>query len=194
METIIPSAIKSDIHNWWTTLVVGILFLCFGVWMLSTPVTSYVALAVIFSILMFVSGISETYFAVAYRKHYKRWGWYLTGGIIDLIIGALLIIYPLLSLAVLPFFVGFWLLFRGIIAIASAIELRDYANRSWGWLLLTGIITVFFSFFVFANPLFGSISVVLITSFAFIAMGIYNIVLAFRFRKIHRFEKKAEVV
>lgn len=193
METTIPHTTKSGIHNWWMTLLLGIFFLLFGIWMLSTPVTSYIALASAFSILMFASGINEIYFAVAYRSQYTGWGWYLTGGILDLIIGLVLIIYPSLSLAVLPFFVGFWLMFRGIVAMASAIELRDYANGAWGWLMLLGIITVFFSFFILSNPLFASISVVIMTSFSFITMGIYNILLAFRFRKTHRFEKKYKI-
>ena len=48
-------------------------------------------LSVIFSISMLISGIIEIIFSISNRRGISSWGWYLAGGIIDLILGIYLV-------------------------------------------------------------------------------------------------------
>ena len=82
------------VKNWWMSLLLGLLYIAVALCLLFAPVSSYVALSVIFSISILVSGILEIFFAAGNKKTISSWGWYLAGGIIDLLIGIYLVFYP----------------------------------------------------------------------------------------------------
>ena len=104
------------VKNWWLSLILGILYIIVALCLLFAPGSSYIALSVIFSISMLISGIIEIIFSISNRRSISSWGWYLAGGIIDLILGIYLVAYPLLSMEVIPFIVAFWMMFRGFSA------------------------------------------------------------------------------
>ena len=110
------------VKNWWMSLLLGLLYIAVALCLLFAPVSSYVALSVIFSISILVSGILEIFFAAGNKRTISSWGWYLAGGIIDLLIGIYLVFYPLVSMELIPFIVAFWLMFRGF-------TLCGYSNR-----------------------------------------------------------------
>ena len=100
------------VKNWWMSLLLGLLYIAVALCLLFAPVSSYVALSVIFSISILVSGILEVFFAAGNKKTISSWGWYLAGGIIDLLIGIYLVFYPLVSMELIPFIVAFRLQVR----------------------------------------------------------------------------------
>ena len=108
-------------------------------WMFA-PLSSYVALSIVFSISMLISGILEILFAVSNRKGVPSWGWYIVGGIIDVILGIYLIAYPMVSMEVIPFIIAFWLMFRGFSSTGYSIDLKRYGTRDWGWYMAFGIL------------------------------------------------------
>ena len=96
------------VKNWWLSLLVGLLYIIVAIYLMFAPLASYVALSILFSVSMFVSGLFEIAFALANKKGISSWGWYLAGGIIDLILGIFLMASPGLSMEVLPFVLAFW--------------------------------------------------------------------------------------
>ena len=95
------------VKNWWLSLLVGLLYIIVAIYLMFAPLASYVALSILFSVSMFVSGLFEIAFALANKKGISSWGWYLAGGIIDLILGIFLMASPGLSMEVLPFVLAF---------------------------------------------------------------------------------------
>jgi uncharacterized membrane protein HdeD (DUF308 family) len=186
MATTILSPTQSVVKNWWISLLLGILYIIAGVWVFQTPLTSYVSLSIVFSVFIFVSGISQIAFSISNRDEINNWGWYLAGGILDLIIGILLISHPLITMTILPFYVGFWLLLQGFMSIGLSFQFRAVDTPNWGWLLFLGIMTLLFAFLLLANPIFAGLSIVYMTAFAFIFAGISRIFLAFGLKKIKK--------
>lgn len=186
MATTVLNSVQSTVKNWWVSILIGMLYILVGFWVFRTPLASYISLSIIFSVFIFISGLLEITFAISSRKETHGWGWYLVGGIFDLIIGLFLISSPVMTMAMLPFFVGFWLLFRGIMAIGISIQLSTMGIPNWGWLLVSGIATIIFSILVLANPVFGGLSIVYMTAFAFIMIGIFRIFLGFDLKKINK--------
>lgn len=121
------------VKNWWLSLILGILYIIVALCLLFAPGSSYIALSVIFSISMLISGIIEIIFSISNQRSISSWGWYLAGGIIDLILGIYLVAYPLLSMEVIPFIVAFWMMFRGFSATGYSMDLKRYGTREWGW-------------------------------------------------------------
>ena len=110
METVF-NEIQHSVKNWWTSLLLGIVYIIVALWLMFSPVSTYVALSIIFSVSMLISGILEIIFAFSNRKGVPSWGWYIVGGLIDLVLGIYLIAYPMVSMEVIPFIIAFWLMF-----------------------------------------------------------------------------------
>ncbi|MFT4152273.1 HdeD family acid-resistance protein [Parafilimonas sp.] len=178
--------VKSAIKNWWVHLLIGILFIIMGIWVISTPVSSYISLSIFFSVLMFISGLFELVFAIANAKNIDGWGWYLTAAAIDFIVGIILISYPSVTITILPFFVAFWIMFKGISAIGVSIEMKSYNVSSWGWMLFMGIVAIIFAIMIIDNPLIGGLSIVYLTALAFFCIGIFRITLGLKLRSLHK--------
>ena len=127
MKTFIDT-INFGVKNWWVSLLLGLLYILIAICLMFTPLASYVALSVLFSVSMFVSGTLEILFAVTNKKNISSWGWYLASGIIDLILGIYLMANIGLSMAVLPFIVAFY----GFRRTGNPLQYRHYlATRSW---------------------------------------------------------------
>ena len=64
--------ISSAVKNWWVSLLLGLLYILIAICLMFTPMASYVALSLLFSVAMFVSGTLEILFAVSnrYSCHY----------------------------------------------------------------------------------------------------------------------------
>ncbi|WP_055443452.1 HdeD family acid-resistance protein [Lacinutrix himadriensis] len=184
MATTILSSAQSAVKNWWISLLLGILYIIAGVWVFQTPLASYVSLSIVFSVFIIVSGISQIAFSVSSSNEMEGWGWHLAGGILDLIIGILLISHPLMTMAILPFYIGFWLLFQGFMAIGLSFQFKSADVPNWGWFLFLGILTLLFAFLLLANPIFAGLSIVYMTAMACITAGVFRIFLAFDLKKI----------
>lgn len=119
---------------WWLMLIIGILSILCGIWVFRNPVESYFALAVYFSIMFIMYGIGEIINAFAGQR-YRNWGWGLAVGILDLIIGFLLLGNLEWAADMLPYIVGFILMFVGIGFIGQSTTLQSYRISGWGWII-----------------------------------------------------------
>lgn len=174
----------STIKNWWLFLISGALFIAGSMYVLQTPKESYVALSWLFSILILINGLSNTFFSIANREYLKGWGWYLASGLFEILFGIMLLNYPGVSMLILPLFVGFWLLFRGIQTISGALELKEFGILNWGWIMLLGVAITIFATFMVLFPLFGFYNIIYLTFIALLLAGVANIMIALKLKKI----------
>ena len=181
----LKTALRS-VKYWYLPLITGIIFVLVGIWVLRTPVGSYATLALLFSLTFLVAGLIEIIYAFANRKAIDSWGWWLAGGIVDFLIGVLLISQPEISLAFLPIYIGFGILFRSSVAIGWALELKRQQVLDWGNFLGIGILGSIFAFIILWNPLFAGMTLVLYTGVAFLLVGLFQIYHAWRLRKIKK--------
>ncbi len=167
---------------WWLLLITGILSIICGVWVFRNPAESYFALSVYFSIIFIMYGIGEIINAFAGQRS-RHWGWGLAVGILDLVIGFILLSNLMWTADILPFIVGLLLMFTGINFIGQASVMQSYRIPRWGWVLTGGILTLIFSFLIIFHPLFGMFNIVVWTGLAFICGGISAIFYSFALRK-----------
>ena len=162
----------------------GILLVAVSFYVVFTPMESYVNLAGIFSVLVLITGLLATYFSITNRKILSNWGWYLAGGIFETIAGIGLLYYPEISVAMLPVFIGFWLLFKSAQLVGNSIELKQYGILDWGWFLLLGVLLSLLSMFMILDPIFGSISIISLTFISLFTAGISNIWFSINLKKV----------
>jgi len=169
----------SNIRHWWLFLLRGLLFVILGIYMINSPVASYIALSFIFGVVIIIGGLVETIHAYA-NRYIVGWNLRFLVGLVDLALGIVLVCDLKISLAILPFAVGLWFLFRGF----SLFSFASVVSHS-AWMLLAGFVTVLFALLIIFNPAFGAMTIVLWTAAAFIAIGIFNAFLAFKLKAVN---------
>lgn len=185
MKTVFET-INQSIKNWWMSLLLGILYIGVALSLMFAPLGSYIALSVVFSISMLVTGILEILFALSNRKQASSWGWYLAGGVIDLILGIYLVAYPLVTMEIIPFIIAFWLMFRGFSATGYAMDLKRYGTHQWSWYLAFGIFAILCSLLILWQPAVGALYIVYMTSFTFLIIGFFRVMLSFELKSLHK--------
>jgi uncharacterized membrane protein HdeD (DUF308 family) len=170
-------AIERSFRHWWAILLRGILFLAVGIYMICSPVEGIAALGLLFGVIIFIAGIAELLHVVRSRNSKER-GWHLALGIIDIILGIVLIGHIAASVTILRIIVGVWFVFKGI----SLFSFSRAITNSW-LLKVGGIVTVIFGLLIIFNGVFGSMTIVLFTAIAFIIIGFFNIWLGYRMKQ-----------
>lgn len=175
---------KTAGKHWYLPLISGILFICIGLLVFSTPLKSYLTLAAIFAVTFLFTGVIEIIYAIANHKKSDNWGWSLAGGIIDFLLGILLVSHPDITIIILPFYIGFGILFRSIMAIGWSLELKRQQISDWGNLLAVGILGAILAFILLWNPVLAGFTIIFYTALAFIVIGIFQIYLSFKLKKL----------
>ena len=178
------SKVSGTIKNWWVFLIIGILMIIGAIWMFKTPLESFVGLAGFFSILILLSGLFSVFYVLGNKSDLDNWGLYLAGGVLDVVVGLILLNYPQITVLLFSVFVGFWLLFRGITTISVAFKYKKESEEGWGWILLFGILIVIFAMMAILNPLIGAAYLVFTLAFTFLLLGIVNVYLAFKLKNV----------
>lgn len=189
METFIDK-IDYAVKNWWISLLLGLLYIGVAICLMFAPLSSYIALSAIFSIAILISGIFEIIFSLSNRKGISSWGWYLAGGIIDVILGIYLVVFPLLSMEIIPFIVAFWLMFRGFTFTGYSMDLKRYGTREWGWYMAFGILAILCALAIIWQPGIGAMSIVYMLGFTFLIIGFFRVMLSFELKGIHKKNKE----
>jgi uncharacterized membrane protein HdeD (DUF308 family) len=167
--------IDRSLRLWWVFILRGILLAGLGIYLFAAPASGFIALSFTFGLIILLAGIAEL--LRAYRDHGQgNRGWHLFAGLIDLLLGLVLMSHLAASMVVLRFIVGFYFLFKGITVLA-------YRKRvsAW-WLVLGGLITLIFVVLIWFDPVFGAATVIIYTALAFIITGILNIMLGIRMK------------
>lgn len=177
---------KQAVRHWWLLLVVGIALLAVGILVFIYPARSYLDLSVLFGWLILFSGVMEVVLAARSRHFVTGRGWMLAGGIIEIILGAILIFNVALSAVTLPIFLGFWLLMRGFSTIGLASDMHVLGIRGSGWTVLTGVLLLICSLWMLLQPLaFGTTAVVVWVGLSLLFAGISTVSLSLQLRSAH---------
>ena len=172
----------ATLRCWWLFLLSGILLFIAGCGVIRYPVGTYASIALLLGVVVVAVGVAHIYFAVANSKILPKRPWHLILGIVDLIIGILLLTYPDITMAVLPPLVGIWFLIRGASLLVYAFTIRRLHGSSWGWFLAGGILIAIFAGFIMYYPIFEFFTIVVWTAAALMITGISNMLLAFRLK------------
>ena len=176
---------------WWAVLIVGILLLPCGIWFAFRPFTGYSIIASLLGWALVVLGVIQLIIAGDTERSRHGWGWWLAGGIFDLVIGVLLIGNIVLRESILPYVFAFLLLYRGVkYIVAGATQSHRY--RGWWLYLLNGVLLLLLSLFFFFSPLTAAVVIVYLCAVTFIYWGLMLIVFAIDLKPTRRDIRRRE--
>lgn len=106
--------------------IMGILYIFIGGMAFFQPIAVSSALTLLISLLLTISGFSQIFAAMS-NRNIPRWGWVVFSGIINIILGLMLIAgWPYDSVWVLGMFLGIDLVFQGFAYIAIGFALKNH--------------------------------------------------------------------
>jgi uncharacterized membrane protein HdeD (DUF308 family) len=172
---------SAQVKYWWLSVLVGIASLVVGFLVLVNPIESYFVMAMWLGIVILFTGVFSLVESFTSDSRYVRRGWLILASICDIIIGIVLILNFLLSVAIIPVLFGIWLLYRGFVTLAQGITLRSSGVRDAGWVIFSSVVVIAISLAVlFVPEIIGVAAVVIFVAIALMAYGISRISLGFR--------------
>jgi uncharacterized membrane protein HdeD (DUF308 family) len=107
--------------------LLGVLSFIVGLYAVRHVLVTLAALALLLGIFWIVNGAVEAFAALSHRGMPGR-GWTVFMGLLGVVAGVVVLVYPAISLATLAVVLGFWLLVYGIMEVVLAFRLRSAAH------------------------------------------------------------------
>jgi uncharacterized membrane protein HdeD (DUF308 family) len=156
---------------WWAMLIAGIVTLAFGFIVLSWPLMSLAFLVVFFAILAIVFGIAAMIRSFTLIKRERTWWVLLVEGILGIVIGILVLVWPGPTTIFIVYFIAAWLIITGISAIVSG------SSGKSTLMIVYGVVSLILGIFIlFRPPLYATATLILFIGFFAIFRGIAMIV------------------
>ena len=175
------------IKHWWLLAVAGVLCIVLGIMVFVFPLESYVTLAIIFGVLLLIVGAAKLISASTSANFFMMRGYVVVSGVLDLLIGIFLCIYPGVTLVALPVMMGFWLMYNSFVLIGFSGDFDTFGIPGSGWVIGGGILLLILSILVLVNPFGAGIAtVVVLAGVGLIVFGILLISLSVKLKEIHR--------
>ena len=162
-ENLIKGAARA-IKHWWLLTVAGILCIATGIVVFAFPLESYVTLSILAGILMLLVGAAQLIIASTSGNYLAMRSYMLVGGLIDLILGLLLCIYPGVTMALLPIMLGIWMMYHSFMIIAFGGDMETFRVKGSGWTIIGGVLLLALSFVVLVNPFSAGVAAVVVLS------------------------------
>jgi uncharacterized membrane protein HdeD (DUF308 family) len=173
--------------SWWLFLVLGIIWILFGMFVLSYNVGSLLALAVFAGVTFIFTGVNQI--LTAGRMHSWQWLW-VVGGALSILAGIIAFVWPGRTILVLAAILAWFLVFKGIVDVVGALA---GIGRSWWWVgLIVGILELLLGIWAAGYPGRSLIVFVNLVGIYAIFYGFTEIFAAFDLRHLgHRLDRPA---
>ena len=163
---------------WWLVLVWGILAFLIGIMLAGSPIVTSFYLILFMGAYWFVGGI---FTLVSLLSDRTNMGWKIFLGIISILGGAAIMIYPiyssLLVLTMMVIVVGFLGLLIGATKLFEAVKFHDAGAG------ILGILSIIFGIIILIYPYAAAYSLPLILGCVVIIAGLCAIILSFQIKK-----------
>ncbi|MFJ6698795.1 HdeD family acid-resistance protein [Streptomyces sp. NPDC091272] len=175
---------------WQAVLAAGLAAVVLGVLVLAWPGRTLVVVAVLFGLYLLVSGVMQLVGAFGTHVSTPLRVMAFISGALSVLLGLFCFRGAMQSLLLLALWIGIGWLFRGITQTVAAIS--DPAMPARGWQVLLGLVSVLGGIVLIVSPLDSIAVLTVIGGCWLLAVGLVEIVVAFRIRhRAHRVPRDA---
>lgn len=170
-------------HNWWAIALRGLAAIAFGLIALFLPGVTILSLVLVFAIFAAVDGIATIVASIRAARQGEAWLFLFLAGLVKIAAGAFAAFWPGITALIFVLVFGVGELIGGGLTFGSALDLKEDHGR-W-WLALSGLLAVVFGLFLLLTPVIGAVVLTWWLGFYAIALGVVELVLAFRLHARH---------
>ena len=173
----LKDAVADVARVWWVVLLIGIVFLVFGIVMLFDVAAGATTIAIIVGAFLIFDGLVEI---ISGGRRGGSRVWAVVLGILLVIGGIVAIVWPGVTFLVIAIVWGITMLVGGIARIVASSTLRGYG---WGWLVVLGILETILGILMLAWPDVTAYVILLLIGIYSIVAGLIQIFLSFQLKK-----------
>ena len=174
------------VRHWWMLMLAGILCFAAGIVVFVFPLESYVALSIIFGVLMLIVGAVQLIVASTSSNYLMMRGYVIVGGVLDLILGLFLCLYPGVTLVVLPIMLGIWIMYHSFMIVAFGGDLDTFNVNGSGLVIASGVVLLLLSILILMNPFGAGIAaVVIMAGVGLLVFGLILCMMSLKLKEIH---------
>jgi len=129
----------------------SLLFIIFGILIISSPSNAVVLLTTYFGILAIIAGALSLFSSYRLYSKSNRFGIGLPEGVLSLVIGIMIIIYPQKSAEIFMIIIGIWALIMSIIQFFAYRAFNEFNFRS-GSILISAILSLLVALLLLFRP------------------------------------------
>lgn len=126
-------------RNWGWLLALGIVWIVLGSLAIVMPFAATLALELVLGAIFAVGGIAQVVQAFRCRG-WRGLALHVAGGILALVLGGLLLFFPLEGVLTLTLFLSAFFIVEGSVKVVSALQHRSFPH--WGWVLFSGLLGI----------------------------------------------------
>ena len=183
----LTSKVARVVRHWWLMLIAGLLCLVMGVVVFIFPLQSYVTLAILFGVMMMAVGAIQLIIASTSANYLTMRGYFVVGGVLDLILGIFLCIYPGVTLVALPLMLGVWMMYNSFIIIAFGGDMETFRLGGSGLVITGGVLLLLLSVIILLNPFGAGIpTIIIIACIGLLVLGCLLCMLSLKLKHIDK--------
>jgi uncharacterized membrane protein HdeD (DUF308 family) len=164
-QTLAQEELHESTWAWWLFMLLGLLGIAAGVIVLAKPSNSLATLAVIAGVFVLIDGIFDL--IASFGRSSRNRGSVALLGVLDIVVGVLLIRHPIGGVLAVALLIGIWLIAMGVVRLVAAFD-RDH--RAWN--IAVALIEVVAGIVIVSSPPIGFATLALLVGIAFIANGV----------------------
>ena len=111
--------------RWWALLLEGLISILAGAGAVLLPGVAAIAFTTLLGVWAIVTGVLQVIQAIRYRDEIKGEGWLIAGGVLSVLFGATLLVWPLSGAITLVWLLGGYAIAFGIVMIIMAFRSRS---------------------------------------------------------------------
>jgi len=170
--------------SWLWRLLAGIILVILGIAILVYPDVTLAIIVLLVGIFLIIAGLFELIFGFSADAKGARW-LFILKGIINLILGIVLLVYPDITLTIFVYIVAAWAIVWGIFElIATFMVPKEQSHAVYGtggkWVgVIIGLIAIAFGIVIAVYPDATLSIIIYLVGFLVIAVGILMVINSF---------------
>ena len=145
------ASLDTSLHAHWAFfLVEGLILLALGVIAIVVPPIATIAVEVVIGWRVLVSGIIGLATTIKARGA-PGFGWSLISAVLGIVVGVVLLAWPLSGALTLTMILTAFLFIEGIVSILYALDHRRDLTPRWSFMLVSGVVDILLAGMIFAG-------------------------------------------
>jgi uncharacterized membrane protein HdeD (DUF308 family) len=174
------------VKYWWLLGIAGLLCIIAGIAVFIFPIQSYVALSIIFGVLVLLVGAAQLIVASSSSNYLAMKGYWVVGGVLDILLGIFLCIYPNVTLMLLPIMMGIWLMYHSFMTLAFGGDMENFGLSGSGSTIFGAVLLLILSIMVLSYPFGAGVATVLVlTGVGLVVLGVLLCTRSLKLKTIH---------
>ena len=137
--------------------------------MLNTIVT-------IFGFGILIDGILSTILYIFIDKEHKMYSNALVEGVLEIIVGLLILMNKAFMISVIPVLIGIWIIVKSIIKLQLSLNIKSQVENSWIFILISSIVTLTIGLISIIHPFDTMVTITVLSGILLLLSGVISII------------------